>query len=231
MAMHIPESFMPAIVAIADMDPTVVDKLSEALPTTRASLSLDHILATVESNIGAKIVEGQVIFDLLLSLYRLQIAVDDSCEEIIEELSVSVRERLENDSNDPDQKYQNVIANLKKLFVAKSAIRISAKARDLFTENQANFRNARIISDIRPVYDEEDEGLPVPENAFVNHNLKIEYSEEAENKQAYYALDSNDLKMLKIRIERALQKEEQLSDTLIKQGTCVLKASDLASSS
>jgi len=223
---------MPAIMAIADIDPTLVGKLSTALATTPASLSLTQIQATIETDIGVKINDGQVIFDFLLSLYRLQIAIDDSCEEIISELSPAIRKKLDKAGDDAKvTEVQKFIDNLSELFVAKSAIRISAKARDLFTENQANFRSARIISDIRPVYDEEEGRLPLPENAFINHNLKIAYSEEAENKQAYYSLDSNDLIKLKIQIDKALKKEEQLSELLTTQGTRVLRASDLASDS
>ena len=96
------------------------------------------------------------------------------------------------------------------LLAGYDSVRITAKAQDIILSNKHNFSNARIISDIRIVFDEQ-----VNDNkkiAVVVHNLKLEYSEDAENKEFFISLDLSDLKELKRVIDRAILKDEVIRE-------------------
>jgi len=95
--------------------------------------------------------------------------------------------------------------NLSVLLRAFDNIRITAKARNIIQENKNNFKKARILSDIRLVFDGDlDETEKV---AVVIHNLKIDYTNRSKPKEFFVSLDLSDLKKMKDVIERAIEKD------------------------
>lgn len=83
-----------------------------------------------------------------------------------------------------------------------------SKAVDLIQEQERVLRAARIMTDLRPVF---DLGATKPPESFVLfHTLKLIYSEDRTTKEFYLALDSTDLELLHDDISRALQKKEHL---------------------
>jgi len=88
---------------------------------------------------------------------------------------------------------------------------ITVKSQNLLTDNQRNFRDCRVITDIRMVF--EDDMKSVDKYAIVLHNLKIEYSENKNLDDFFVALDLPDLKKLKIAVDRAIEKDEIIKKT------------------
>lgn len=79
------------------------------------------------------------------------------------------------------------------------------KETQLRAEYEHVFRSARIVTDMRPVFEED---LSAPHHAFIGHTLKVEYSDRNAIKQIYIAMDSADLEALGELIERAKKKEQ-----------------------
>lgn len=91
-----------------------------------------------------------------------------------------------------------------------NSIRITAKGQDIISLNKNNFDKARIISDIRIVFDENlNENKKI---AVVVHNLKLQFSQASKRKEFFISLDSSDLKDLKIVIDRAIHKDEVMRE-------------------
>jgi hypothetical protein len=82
---------------------------------------------------------------------------------------------------------------------------------DLLTDNQKIFLDANINNDIRPVFEDDTNDLT---SAIVIHNLKIVYRERDINKEIFISLDSNDLVMLKEKIEIAERQLKKLKKKL-----------------
>lgn len=107
----------------------------------------------------------------------------------------------------------NVSANLHGFFndllSIKESINLTIKATYLATDRQNILLDTRIITDVRPVFgvDEESEELKA---TLITHNLKIQYEEDDQIKYIYFALDANDLSVLKDHIVRAENKELKL---------------------
>jgi hypothetical protein len=99
-------------------------------------------------------------------------------------------------------------SNITKLIPSFKSVRHTLKAKDLLVENANNFTEARIISDIRIVYDDESEIQKKEQIAVVIHNLRITYSDGGnEDKFFHISLDLSDLGDLKESINRALEKD------------------------
>ena len=87
---------------------------------------------------------------------------------------------------------------------------ISAKAFALTVADAAPFADARIVSDIRPIFSGTD-ALDISGSVIIHH-LHIEVGGQTDDQRA--ALTTSDLQKLKRVVERALEKDKRLRETL-----------------
>lgn len=90
----------------------------------------------------------------------------------------------------------------------------SAKASDLMTEYDRIFGDARIVTDIRPVFMEDPHELA--NGAVIVSTLKIQYQDDRGLSSFYVALDTQDLVALKKVVDRALLKIDTVKERLDK---------------
>jgi hypothetical protein len=95
-----------------------------------------------------------------------------------------------------------------------TALRVSAKATLLHAEYEHSFCTARILSDIRPVYDNGVKGAP--SGAIIMHTLKLSYHEGATGgiNEIYISMGSDDVAELQRVLERATDKATSLKRVL-----------------
>lgn len=92
--------------------------------------------------------------------------------------------------------------------LSRSGIVLKTKAVSVATDAQRLFSNARILTDLRPVFGED-----VSEQALgtvILHSLKIGFAENGRENEFFVTLDSKDLRNLQGHIARALSKEASL---------------------
>jgi hypothetical protein len=95
-------------------------------------------------------------------------------------------------------------------------LQITTKAVWVQMEHLNVFDSARVLTDVRPVFDRDPDAEP--DYMVVIHNLKISYSENGEMKEFFVALDSTDLGKIRDVIERAAKKEKSVKSRLIPTG-------------
>ena len=96
------------------------------------------------------------------------------------------------------------------------AIASTARAVDIQTEHSKVFHDARIFSDVRPIFGEDPS--VTPEGAVINEILKIEFFEVGGLGEIYLALDRADLLRLEQLVQRALAKTDTLRGVLETSG-------------
>jgi hypothetical protein len=106
----------------------------------------------------------------------------------------------------PADKLDVLKKNLLAIFKSSKNLNIVLKARDLLLENDNNFGDCRILTDVRLVFNEDLENKK--RHSVIIHRLHIEYRKATRINDIYLALDIQDLKQLKEEIERAIKKEE-----------------------
>jgi hypothetical protein len=104
-----------------------------------------------------------------------------------------------------------------------------AKALDLRNAYERILVDSRIVSDIRPVFGDDDvnagEGV---EAAMVNHTLQLRFSVgEDEPKDFHLALDLDDLRKLRKQIDRALEKQDAAHNFIEQSGAIMLEPLEL----
>ena len=89
-----------------------------------------------------------------------------------------------------------------------STPQLIAKAHDVLLEHAQTFSNARIVSDIRPVFGESVEESPTA--AVLVHMLNLVYYEAGERREFVVALDTKDVQFLLELLDRASKKTKTL---------------------
>ena len=95
-------------------------------------------------------------------------------------------------------------------FTKKSPIRLAAKSLLLSFEVDHIYRDARILTDIRPVFSNKDD-LDLLGNITINQ-LRISYRRKNKVDNFFVSLDNEDLENLKNVIERAINKTKILKE-------------------
>lgn len=113
----------------------------------------------------------------------------------------------------------------KLLMVAMSlneTVGAAAKAGPVLTEHERIFEDARILTDIRPIF--HPDVSEKPNAAVLVHMLRITSRDILGNRRAQYvALDSNDVRFMKQIMDRAIKKEETLKGAMKSSGVNIIE--------
>jgi hypothetical protein len=93
----------------------------------------------------------------------------------------------------------------------------------VLTEEERIFYSARILTDIRPIFNEAGNLI---EAAVIVHNLKIHFGENGDETDFYVALDTSDIQALREVLDRADEKAKQLQSLLQRSQISYLDAEE-----
>jgi hypothetical protein len=104
--------------------------------------------------------------------------------------------------------------------LASTSLRLSVKAVRLVVGDEKVMTNSRVISDLRPVFDpnEEADAGPTPVAGIVRHTLRIDYVENADTKTFVVSLDRLDIDELRKALDRAERKGRSLQQLVTEAG-------------
>lgn len=153
------------------------------------------------------------IFGLIIIIFRLyhNLLEDQIIEDIDDFLSKLINSLIKQNKTEKfeDTKIQSMKQFFKKLLEIETPLFYFEKAIKLLLERSKLIENTRIITDLRPVFKEQN--IEPPDYCLITHNLRILYTtESSKKKKAYFALDHQDLIDLQSQIERAFRKEKEL---------------------
>ena len=108
---------------------------------------------------------------------------------------------------------QTQFKNRLKSLLSTKSINLLGRARLVFIEHEHYLCNARILTDIRPIFGERVEEKPI--SATIVHTLKLSYHDAKDIREFFVALDGDGLDRLSDLIDRAKQKAASLKSTMI----------------
>jgi hypothetical protein len=200
-ALEIPEEYRSGLAKLLALDEKSADALLSALnqaPPTMSTFELSSILAPKVKPMPRDEIED--IADSLVSLYLTNQHHPDLEDELVEDICEAM-----DDSGSQELKIaENKRDYFKKLLTGllkAEAIVYPSKAIGVLRDNERMFCNARILTDIRPVFGS-DVHIP-PRAAVIVHMLNITYHEGRDLKEFYVGLDTDDVDTLRMVLERA----------------------------
>lgn len=211
-AIRIPEPFKRGLLALANMPEASYRALSAALsraPQTFAMIQ-ELVVWTTPEVPDASPEEIEEIVEALVSLYRISQRADvASVNQLVQDVASSLPiSKLE------DSTRATFEERLSSLLASKSLNVLEAKARELKMQDERLMIEARVVTDLRPVFDKEigDASLGM----IITHSLKIRFVESGSDmyRDMYFAMDADDIRNLKTAIERAERKINALKNSL-----------------
>lgn len=198
----------PAVIGVvkhlATLDAPVFDSLKSALSQTKLTFSVDELAQQICKRVDSlNIEQAEGILRTLMSIYSTHRESKLDWEELLVSLGQSIGSTLS------ESELDNAMKRIRELLQSSESIQLIAKAMDVYNEHEKLFRSSRILTDIRPIFRDDNKRLSLGAAAIV-HSLKIQYREGRHVNEVYIALDDSDLKALSKDIDRAKEKSEQL---------------------
>jgi hypothetical protein len=149
---------------------------------------------------------------MLVSMYSALAYFDASVEEFAQSVSEAATQNKLGGVELPADSAKVLEKRLSTL-LKTDAIAFRSNAISVLRDQSRLFCNARILTDIRPVFDS-DVKL-TPKSAFLVHTLRISYHRGSEIEEFYVALDRDDLNTMQEVLERAKIKDDNLRAVLV----------------
>jgi hypothetical protein len=216
--LNIPERYRTGVSAIRTLDSQSVQAIKAALEGTGHQKTDD--MGAVQGTLGDMAItaitsihsprpaEFKQIGEALVSLYGAKsardVSIEDFAEEVCEAMESIPEENLRLSHTERAQFKEKLLTLLN-----ADVFGFITKIRDLTIEHERTFCHARIMTDMRPVFDSRIEDGP--RAILVTHLLRLAYHEGSEKpKDFYVSLDANDLRTLRQLIDRAEAKAKAL---------------------
>lgn len=223
-SINIPESAYPAIQHLIRLTPADFDAFLEAL--ARATPALDqenfwsHVvphISQVEQSVIKSIVTE--ILQIATAMSMMDVEIDDFASAIADAAaSVNSKNFSFAESDKSILKDRTV-----RVFEGRKGLSITTKAMGVVVDQDRIFYSAKILTDVRPVFDEKGDSVDA---AVIVHNLRIHYGQDGDHKDFYVALDTSDLQDLREVLDRADVKAKTLEGLLKRSGVSYLDAGE-----
>ena len=209
---RIPQQYQTGLAKLRMLSEDSVQELITALKDAPLTVSTDSLLSELRSRVST-IAPNDIgaIVPAILSLYSLQDQLDSSTPDVAESI---VRAMEESEVGDPEFTGQehDLLRDRLVALLSLDSLDVAGKASNLLFEHEHPLREARIITDIRPVFGTNPEEPPT--GAIIVHMLKLGYYNGSVYKDLFVALDANDVRLLQDLLARADSKAEALKSVL-----------------
>lgn len=202
---EIPEPLIPGFTSILELDDNQFNNLIIDINQFPAGASKNSFEEKIKGNIDTKdyAILAETIFSFGSLLFNNN---SDPVDSLAEEIAKIYSEKIDL----TEDKLNKLINRLQNIFNSAGQFKITFKAINLLLDNDNIYRNSRILTDLRFVFDND---IADKSNcAVVIHRLKIEYQSNEDNKFFYFSLDNKDLLDLKEQIDRAVKKEKSIME-------------------
>jgi len=223
-SLKIPASAYSAIQTLLHLSQEDFDVFLKALAAAKPALSSDVFSRHVASQ--AKTIDESIIKSIIGELFPMDVIRDslDFTGEQFSQLFCDAAAKVNSKDfpfNETDA--ATLRSRLSRIFDLRKSLSITTKALDVLTEEERIFLGARILTDIRPIFNEAGNLI---EAAVIVHHLKIHFGENDDETDFYVALDTSDIQALRDVLDRADEKAKQLQSLLQRSQISYLDAEE-----
>lgn len=216
----VPAAELPAFHALLRLGREVLERLAEELCKEPPSLDPDTLAESVARRVDA---DCETVRSAVLLLWRLKMVqrrLDVSGEEFVASLGLGLQELPAKDWTEKDQECWTSVADVVvRSLSSDNAITAGAKAGELLLDQHLVFCSSRVITDMRPVFDDSAQAIM---GFLPFHTLVLRCHEGAEGRDLHVAMDLKDVGILREQLERAEQKERLVKARLSQAGFAVI---------
>lgn len=220
-SISVPDTYQSGVDALVRITDDQYSQLLSSLRTAKPALFSRELASQVAPSVeGLKSRDVREIVDSLVAMYAVRARLGISISDFADGVSAAIDDFEEEEFSEEDK--LRLARRLTELLEIEKSLGITSKANDVLTEHEHTFCGARILTDIRPIF--QNDLASSPSEAVIIHTLKIAYHQDREHKEFYVALDAEDIQTLKSAIERAELKERSAKALLGKADVLCLNA-------
>jgi hypothetical protein len=210
---RIPKAYRAGFAKIKELSPSDVEEIKASLAKVSATgtAGLKNLISAATRDVHTvKQEDIEDVIKALYSLYVFRVDAETPLSGFVSELTGAMLASGEKTLELPEGKKAEFEDKMTKL-LSLDTVAIASKVEHLKFDYPNTFHDARILSDIRPIFGKPNER---PIGAAITHTLKIVYHVEDEHKELYVTLDAEDLEKMKRILERAETKVSSLRSLL-----------------
>jgi len=215
--LKVPETHKKGILKLFELSDDSFDEIVSALEGIGPKFSPEQLSAEVVSKIeGISSADLVEMIAALLSLIFHRVHDDTPPEELAEQVVQAMTEAVTKDLRNKQELLKQRLVRLFKI----EALLVAAKAAGVLQSHENTFCNARILTDMRPVFG--SDATVTPNTAVIVHMLNLSYHHEGELKELYIAMDTIDIEILREVLDRADLKCQSLKSLIQRAGVTYL---------
>ncbi len=199
-----------------------LQKLADELQFHPPTLNIGALCESIAPKTGLSVDDVNNLIGLLWRLTlvrrRYELGLDDFVSALDEKLSDLSKEVWTQENREHWNERRSILVNL---LNPDGAVAYGAKATELFWEQPLVFCAGRVITDLRPVFDDPAEAL---KGFLPFHTLVLRCLQNTEEKDIYIAMDVNDVRSLRKHLERAERKENLVRNELTAKQVSMIDA-------
>jgi uncharacterized protein (DUF1778 family) len=217
---RVPKSHEESLAKLFSLPEDTLVALTRALDEAPPTLSIRELADHVASKTHLDADDSYDLLRILTMLYTVRAKQSVDAATFTENLCRAARETGREELQAPKAGWERFKKGLAELFGLDHSLGVTAKALDVLTEHDRVFCDARVLTDIRPVFAADVE--KDPSTFIMIHNLRIAYHQDSELKTIYIALDSHNVRELIDVLNRAVNKEKSLKSLATQLGLSIL---------
>ncbi len=200
--LFIPEEDIERIQKLINLGDKLTTDLVNALTESPPGIWGDKLAGYITENTEIEQNDAKDISRLIYSLSINKRFNQTTIDEFIDGLVIGVKKADE--KIDLSEKLIKVIQQI----LSIESVIFTAKAAELELEREKAVSDFRIITDLRPIFD--DDNPDIIKSFLIVHNLKIKYRDYSDTYESYFSVDEVVLQKLKDHIIRALNKSKRI---------------------
>ncbi len=222
---NIPEPAKAIIEHLGSMSDAEVSVVKARMEEVPLSLRVERYAEQLKGLVEKETPEIQDVVQVVASLTFAPRDPSITAEVFARAVASTVVARKGHEAEDPKKKAARMKileARLRDLF-STPTLKMYSRASDVQHQYEHIFTDARIMSDIRTVFEPESD-VSKPIGAMIVHNLKVTYISNYGHRDSYFALDNADLLILQKAVERAIAKTSTLEGIIKKSNLRYLES-------
>jgi hypothetical protein len=218
--LRVPTAAYAGLAHIAE-NPRAVQVLKDV---ARVGASTPEIADDLASHAGISGDAAREILSQLAGLHGTRETLDAAPEEIFDAITRSLEQEAPQEWRDKYlQGWKEARAHVVDALAPGHPLAVVNKTTRLTFAHQNILRGARLITDVRPVFDEKGDQIV---QSVVTHSLALDYSVGSELRSLHVTLDAADLKKLCVSCERAEHKARTLKKSFGASGLAIVVAGE-----
>jgi hypothetical protein len=221
MALRVPDKQIVHIKKLLELPDDKVAKFLDALSKVGPQFNVDDLSTEVSERLDLPREFAWGVIKVLISLYLTRTWKQPVERFVDRDVHAALKKAKVFSTENSDAEWQKLRKFLISALSLERTVGTAAKAGNVLTQHERIFANARIMTDVRPIFH-----LDVsekPESAVIVHMLKITQRDNFGNHaDQYFALDSNDIATMQGLLDRAVMKEKTLRAVMKESGVTVL---------